>query len=71
MLKVGIMVDAKKEHHFEKQMNSFRETFDLIIAHDGSFEPLVDTMQVICGQKPKDRKQIIGHDKLAKLLNDI
>ena len=53
ILKVGMMIDAKKESHREAQMASFRDTFDLIVAHDGSFCPLVDTMQVICGKQVK------------------
>ena len=51
ILKVGILIDAENEHHLKKQITSFNETFDLIIAHDGSFCPLIDSLQFICGKE--------------------
>ena len=54
-------------------MQSFRETFDLIIACDGSFCPLVDTLGAISGDEKIDREhgEIAGYEALLEILNDV
>jgi hypothetical protein len=66
ILKIGMLVNAEKPAHLEKQINSFRNTFDLIIMNDGSFCPLVDTLRTVCGQEPlkRDKEALIELDSL-------
>ena len=73
ILRVGMLVNAKKPEHLVKQIKSFKQTFDLIIAGDGSFCPLVDTLRIVCGQEPQQRdiEALHGLEELQKLFSEI
>ena len=50
VLKIGVLVtDPKKEVQYQKDLENFKTTFDLIIEDDGSFGPIVEIISTVCG----------------------